>query len=207
VFTQVAVHDRLERIIPAIGAVHIAGTQHAAFQIAELIEHEQRVVAGALVMTVPDAVLLFAMGRAHARIHVEHDAAGRSAAMHKVDPLAGQVGKSRKVLVCSKPLRLKGANLRKGDAAFFADLDPPQTLALRADEILGNERQTVPRAVARLPAVIGAASDCLPCHWDVSVSCKNIRLSSDVANPLSRSRNRRADGDGWSVCTRNGSTV
>ena len=63
-------------------------------------------------------------------------------------------------------------------------------------EILGNERQTVPRAVARLPAVIGAASDCLPCHWDVSVSCKNIRLSSDVANPLSRSRNSWADGDG-----------
>ena len=31
----------------------------------------------------------------------------------------------------------------KGDAAFFADLDPPQTFALRADEILGNERQTV----------------------------------------------------------------
>jgi hypothetical protein len=25
----------------------------------------------------------------------------------------------------------------------FADLDPPQTFALRADEILGNERQTV----------------------------------------------------------------
>jgi hypothetical protein len=29
--------------------------------------------------------------------------------------------------------------LRKGDA-FFADLDPPQIFALRADEILGNER-------------------------------------------------------------------
>jgi hypothetical protein len=26
--------------------------------------------------------------------------------------------------------------------AFFADLDPPQTFALRADETLGNERQT-----------------------------------------------------------------
>ena len=26
---------------------------------------------------------------------------------------------------------------------FFADFDPPQTFVLRADEILGNERQTV----------------------------------------------------------------
>jgi hypothetical protein len=50
---------------------------------------------------------------AHARLHVEHDAAGRSAVMHKVDPLAGQVGKSRKVLVCSKPSRLKAANLAR----------------------------------------------------------------------------------------------
>jgi hypothetical protein len=27
--------------------------------------------------------------------------------------------------------------------SFFADFDPPQTFVLRADEILGNERQTV----------------------------------------------------------------
>src|SRR5215468_7739839 len=46
---------RLEHVLPAIGAVHIAGTQSAAFQIAELVEHEQRMTAGAMVMTVPDA--------------------------------------------------------------------------------------------------------------------------------------------------------
>src|SRR5262249_24568694 len=93
----------------------------------ELIEHEQRVTTGAGVMAVPHAILLLAMARAHARIHVEHDAAGRSAAMHKVDPLAGQVGKSRKVLVCSKPLPLKAANLARGSCpahdGFAAD-DP-----------------------------------------------------------------------------------
>src|SRR5262249_22499407 len=32
-----------------------------------------------------------------------------------------------------------------------------------------------------------------------ALSCKNIRLSSDVANPLSRSRNLQADGDGCVV--------
>jgi hypothetical protein len=37
--------------------MHIAGTQRAAFQIAELVENEQRMIAGALVMAVPDADL------------------------------------------------------------------------------------------------------------------------------------------------------
>ena len=32
---------------------------------------------------------------------------------------------------------------------LFADLDPPQTFVLRADEILGNERQTVWRSSGR----------------------------------------------------------
>ncbi len=47
--------------------------------------------------------------------------------MHKVDPLAGQVGKSRKVLVCSKPLRLKAANLARRSRTVhdgFAADDP-----------------------------------------------------------------------------------
>jgi hypothetical protein len=35
-----------------------------------------------------------------------------------------------------------------------------------------------------------------PKSAESAVGCKNIRLSADVANPLSRSRNRRADGDG-----------
>jgi hypothetical protein len=40
-------------------------------------------------MSVPDAVLLFAMRRAHARIHIKHDAYRRTAAMNFVNPLAG----------------------------------------------------------------------------------------------------------------------
>jgi Sulfite exporter TauE/SafE len=51
----IAQDDRFEHALPAVGAVNVAGTQDAALQVAELVEHEQRVVAGALVMTVPDA--------------------------------------------------------------------------------------------------------------------------------------------------------
>ena len=64
-------------------------SQGAAFQIAELVEHEQRMIAGAFVMAFPDAHLLLAMGRTDAGIHVEHDALRRTANMYAVDPLAG----------------------------------------------------------------------------------------------------------------------
>jgi len=82
-------HDRVEHFLPAVRAVHVAGTQSAAFQIGELVEHKQRMIAGAGVIPVSHAHLLLAVRRAHARIHVEYDASRRSAAVHKVDPLAG----------------------------------------------------------------------------------------------------------------------
>src|SRR5207253_1281327 len=53
-------HDRVEHFLPAVRAVDVAGTQGTAFQIAELIEHEQRMITGAGIVSVPDAVLLLA---------------------------------------------------------------------------------------------------------------------------------------------------
>ena len=86
----IARHDRVEHIPPAVGAVDVAGTQGTAFQIAELVEHELRMIAGAFVMTVPDAHFPLAMGGADARIHIEHNASRRAAVMNPVDPLAGE---------------------------------------------------------------------------------------------------------------------
>src|SRR5476649_1667854 len=40
-------HDRVEHFLPAVRAVDVAGTQSAAFQIAELVKHEQRMITGA----------------------------------------------------------------------------------------------------------------------------------------------------------------
>jgi hypothetical protein len=147
---SIALADRVEHILPAVGAVDIAGTQRAAFQITELIEHEQRVITGAGVMAVPHAILLLAMGRAHARIHVEHDAAGRSAAMHKVDPLAGQVGKSRKV-VSKRPIWL-------GEAARPTTALPP-TIQRIAPRIRQGDR--IPIAAANQPARGGRSCPCV----------------------------------------------
>src|SRR5215472_14251957 len=43
----VARHDGLEHVVPAVSAVHVAATQSTAFEVAKLVEHQQRVIAGA----------------------------------------------------------------------------------------------------------------------------------------------------------------
>ena len=50
-----------------------AGTQSTAFEVAKLIEHEQRVIAGAGEVAVIGRALLRAVGRAHAAVDVEHE--------------------------------------------------------------------------------------------------------------------------------------
>jgi hypothetical protein len=78
--------------------VDLPRAQGAALDIAELVEQEQRVIAGAAEMAVVRAAFLFAVGSAFARIHVEHDGSRPTAGMHLVDPLAWQISQSREVL-------------------------------------------------------------------------------------------------------------
>jgi hypothetical protein len=68
----VARDHRLQHGAPAIGAVRVARPKRAALDIAELVEHEQRVVTGAAEMPVVGAAFLLSVSRAFARIHVEH---------------------------------------------------------------------------------------------------------------------------------------
>ena len=69
----VTADHRLQCRPPAISAVHVPGSQGAPLDIAKLVEHEQRVVAGAAEMAVVDAAFLCAVGWALTRIHIEHD--------------------------------------------------------------------------------------------------------------------------------------
>jgi hypothetical protein len=73
--------------------VDVAGTKRTSFQVAELVEHEERMITGAGIVAVPDAHLLFTMGRAHARIHVEDDALRWTTTMNAINPLARKIGK------------------------------------------------------------------------------------------------------------------
>ena len=62
--TPVTDDHRLQHRAPTVGTVHVAGAQGAPFQIAELVENEQRVIAGATEMPVVGAALLLPVGRA-----------------------------------------------------------------------------------------------------------------------------------------------
>ncbi len=42
---EVASDHRVQHFVPRVGAVHVAGTQAAAFNVAELIEHDHRMAA------------------------------------------------------------------------------------------------------------------------------------------------------------------
>jgi hypothetical protein len=91
--------------------VDVAGPEPAALQIAVLIENEQRVVAGAAEVTVPDRAFLLAVGRALGTVHVEDDAVGRLAFVHAVDPSARQIRDRLQVGVGRQPLGLEAAHL------------------------------------------------------------------------------------------------
>ena len=102
---------RFHNIPPAVGRVNVAGTQSAAFQIAELVEDEQRMVAGAAEVAVVGRVLLIAESRADAGIHVQHDSSHRAALGNTVDPHARQRGQCPEIVRLRHHLCLEAAHL------------------------------------------------------------------------------------------------
>src|SRR6476660_10241676 len=102
---------RLQYRAPAVGTMHVARPQRTPLDIAELVEHEQRMVAGAAEMADVGAAFLFAVSWAFARIHVEHDDPGLTPLVHRVDPLARQIGESGEVFRPRQPLGLEAAHL------------------------------------------------------------------------------------------------
>src|SRR4051812_17493215 len=80
---------RLQHRPPTIGTMDIARSQCTPFDIAELVEHEERMIAGAAEMPVVSAAFLFAVSRAFARIHVQYDGLQPSPPAHLIDPLTG----------------------------------------------------------------------------------------------------------------------
>src|SRR3954467_11789716 len=91
-------NHRLQQRAPAVSAVDVARPQCASLDVAELVEHKQRMIAGAGEVAVIGTAFLAAVGRAFARIHVEYDGLRPSPAAHFVNPLTGKIGESGKVL-------------------------------------------------------------------------------------------------------------
>ena len=69
----VAGDDWLQDIAPIMGAVDVAGPKGTAFQIAELVKHEQWVVAATAKVAVVGRAFLLPVSRTDGAVHVEHD--------------------------------------------------------------------------------------------------------------------------------------
>src|SRR4051794_18819764 len=108
---SVAGDDRLQHLTPALGGVNVAGPQGTAFQVTELVEHEERVVAGAAEVAVVSGPFLLAKGGADTGVHVEHDPPHRTTSMDAVDPAPGQISERGQVRRLGQHLGLEPAHL------------------------------------------------------------------------------------------------
>ncbi len=139
---------RVRNILPAIGAVDVAVAQGAAFQHAEPVEQEKRVVADAVEMAVPGGPFPITMGRADGTVHVQHDVLQPVAIVEPVDPIAVQVGQSRPVLWQSRRIGLEPPHLRRGGRLC---IDGAPTHNLPHDRITGEPVRIVDILVAGAP--------------------------------------------------------
>jgi hypothetical protein len=62
-------------------------------------------------VAVVSGAFLVAIGLAHTRVHVEHDAVQRTAAVHPVNPSPAEIGERDKVLIIREPLGLEASHL------------------------------------------------------------------------------------------------
>src|SRR3954471_18819232 len=91
-------NHRLQHRTPTIGTMDVARPQGTPLDVAELVEHEQRMIAGAGEMAVIGAAFLFAVGGSFARIHVEYDDLRPSPPAYFVNPPTRQIGERGKVV-------------------------------------------------------------------------------------------------------------
>ena len=70
-------YDRGQNVLPVVSAVDIALAQGATLKIAELVEHEQRVIALAAKVAVSCRAVLIPRSGAGRTVHVQSDPLGR----------------------------------------------------------------------------------------------------------------------------------
>ena len=103
--------DCLQHVPPAVGTVDVAGPQRAAFRVAELVYHEQRVTAGAAEGVLVSRAFLLATGRVHRRVDIENDHLRRAAAVYAVDTETWKLGERYEIVQGAQPLRLEASHL------------------------------------------------------------------------------------------------
>jgi heme A synthase len=114
--------------------VPVARPQGAAFQIAELVEQKQRMVAGAAEVAVVGRAFLVAVGRADRAVHIAEDGFRRLVSVHPIDPAPGQITRAARL---SSP-----ANSSVSKRPIWLAEAPPRSAALppTIQQIAGRRR-------------------------------------------------------------------
>src|SRR5260221_9318442 len=115
----------------------------APVQIVKLVEHEQRMIAGAAELAVLGSAVLIAVGRADARIHVEHDHLRAMSLMHPVDLLPAELSQCGEVLVGGQKLRLEAPHLAGGCRSLRHGASRPRSSA-SPDRVPDGRRRSRP---------------------------------------------------------------
>src|SRR5262245_9955593 len=91
------------------------------------LKHEEGMVAGTREVAVVRGALLRAVGRAHAAVDVEHERRPSALRLDAVDPVPGQVGQRRQILLFGHRARLEATHLarRRGVLRHPAAADHP----------------------------------------------------------------------------------
>ena len=91
VTAAIPLDDRQQHAAPVFDAGLVAATEHRVFQIAELVEQKQRMVASAAEVPVVRRAFLLSVGLAERTVHVENQFPKRLVPMDLVDPLAREM--------------------------------------------------------------------------------------------------------------------
>jgi len=94
--------------------VDVARPERAPFEVPVLVEHEERVIAGAGEVAVVGGAFLRAVGRAHAAVDVQHERGPRPLPLHTVDPAPREVGQRRQVVRDRQRVGLEATHLARG---------------------------------------------------------------------------------------------
>ncbi len=119
ILVLVQLNDRIQKFLPTICTVNIAGPKQYSFTITELIEAEQRMETGTPEMTVVCLSLLLAMNRALRTVHVQNDSLMQCFAHRFLNPLTIDIGQVSEILLLSQYLSFKTSH-RVGAGSLLA---------------------------------------------------------------------------------------
>ena len=110
---------RLQYQAPVVGTGHVPIPQQRPLQIAQVVEAEDGMIAGAFEMAVVRRTFLPSVGLAHRTVEVENQLVEGTTFVNAINPHARQIHQCLQVLLGRQNLRLEAAHLTGGCGLSF----------------------------------------------------------------------------------------